>query len=368
MRFRQEPRASAQRLILRKDHVGLNFQFLRLVSTAAGVAQPPNESPAETKESSLVGFQYRFAAMGTMVEFKAFGDSESQVTEAFKEAEKKVLELAAILTDYDPKSETRQLATSATSEPKPVSDSLWQVLQASEDWYRRTDGAFDASLGSLTKLWRKYRRSSKVPTEEEILTAKKLSGWRYVQLYSTQQSVRLEKEGVSFDFGAIGKGYIVDAAFDLLREHGLGCCLVNISGNMRCGNAPPGRKGWRIQVSPLEENGSPLRQIQLSNESIATSGDLWQFVVMEGVRRSHILDPRTGYGVPGPIAATVVSQNATDADACATAACIMNPADLEALLAEFPRISILRASKSSQGEVTTLEFGDFPKPMDVDRE
>ena len=177
----------------------------------------------------------------------------------------------------------------------------------------------------LTKLWRRYRRKQQLPPPESIQQALVSTGWQHVQLDRSTRTVYLDNENIQFDFGAIGKGFIVDDVFQLLASHGLACCMVNISGNMRVGTAPAGRTGWRIEIAPAEPGGPALRRIELQHQAIATSGDLWQYIEVDGKRYSHILDPQTGMGVPGPVTATAIASKATDADAMATAACILNP-------------------------------------------
>ncbi len=281
------------------------------------------DSVASDPPPPIVGYERSFFALGTQVQLKTFYHDSAVVARAFERAEAVVRELEAILTDYNPASETRQLSETATRKPASVSDPLWEMLEACDRWYELSHGAFDASLGELTQLWRKYRRSSRHPSADQISAARQRTGWQHVQLSRAERSVYFDIPDLRLDFGAIGKGYIVDKAFEVLCAADLPCSLVNISGNMRAGGAPPERAGWRIEIAPLEPGSPPLRQVQIANQSIATSGDLWQFVLIDGVRRSHIVDPQTGWGVVGPRCATAIAPTATEADAMATTACIL---------------------------------------------
>ncbi|MEZ6138077.1 MAG: FAD:protein FMN transferase [Pirellulaceae bacterium] len=331
---------------------------------------PTNSEIPQNADAAVAvnGFQLAFPALGTLVELTAFADDEAKVQTAFDAVQRDVRQLESILTDYDSESETRRLTTVATKQAAKVSDPLWEVLAASDRWYQHSDGAFDSSLGSVTVLWRSRRRDKQVPSESEISAALQKSGWQYVSLDENARTVRLTREGLRFDFGAIGKGYIVDQAYRLLVEHDLPCCLVNISGNMRMGSPPPEREGWRVAIASLEKNGEPLRKITCANTAIATSGDLWQYVIIDGVKRSHILDPSTGIGVRGPVAATVIADNATDADALATAACVLREEDALAL-ARKTRSQLLIARKSADdvGDVgATDDDGDQVKVIETD--
>lgn len=323
-------------------------------------------APLDQVRPVIEGYETSFGAMGTEVHFKAFHHDTAVVSHAFEMAEQRVHELEAILTDYDPASETRQLSRRAYQNPTTVSDPLWDVLQASHHWFEASEGAFDASLGQLTHLWRKYRRSTRLPTQAEIDAARQLCGWHNVHLDTARRQCSIGTAGLRLDFGAIGKGYIVDKAFETLVEHGLTCALVNISGNMRAGSAPPDRAGWKIEIAPLQPNSRPLRQIFICDQSIATSGDLWQFVMVDGVRRSHILDPNTGVGVSGPRCATAIARLAIDADALATAACIMGFDRAAKLTEDVGHSQLLFAMRTEAGDGSLSESAsvqttaDFP--------
>lgn len=316
---------------------------------------------SETDAANPSGYEYEFAALGTRVSLQAFHADEGLVERTFLEAEQRVRELESILSDYRADSETRQLSELASQKPVSVSAPLWSVLLQSEKWYQLSDGAFDSSLGSLTKLWRRYRRRQQVPPQDLVQQALAQSGWSHVQLDHTARTVHLANDKVQFDFGGIGKGFIIDEVFQLLHGRGLTCCMVNISGNLRVGEAPAGRTGWRIEIAPAKPGAPALRRIELRQQAIATSGDLWQYVEVNGVRYSHILNPQTGMGVPGPITATAVAGNATDADAMATAACILNS---KRALEIAGKLGIeLLVAKAAENELEVLTTAKFPAAL-----
>ncbi|MEZ6074656.1 MAG: FAD:protein FMN transferase [Pirellulaceae bacterium] len=228
---------------------------------AQDIIAQENESnlPASDSLPPIVGYESSFSAMGTTVQLKAFHRDSDVVARAFEAVESRVRELEAILTDYDPASETRRLSELAPLRPTPVSQPLWELLEACDRWHKLSHGAFDASLGGLTQLWRKYRRSSRLPTPDQISAARARTGWQHVQLDAAYISTSPNCDSI---LGAIGSGYIViDQAFEILCAADLPCSLINISGNMRAGAAPPERFGWRIET-PLGSGSPPLRQVQ----------------------------------------------------------------------------------------------------------
>ena len=280
-------------------------------------AQPPQ--PSQT----LDAYEITFPAMGTMLAFQTFSDDDKKVERVFKDAQREIERLVDILSDYSSESETVLLSQKEkVGQWQSVSPELWEVLQVCDQWHRRTDGAFDASIGQLSILWRKARKSKTVPSQSEIDAALKQCGWQHVEFDSDRRLVKLKIAGLRLDFGAMGKGYVIDKAYDYLAAHGLPCSLVRAGGDLRCGTAPPNREGWPIEIGRLSDSEQPLR-FHLSNAAVSSSGDLYQYMEVNGVRRSHVLDPRTGIGVPGPRMVTVIASTSTQADAADTALCVL---------------------------------------------
>jgi len=144
------------------------------------------------------------------------------------------------------------------------------------------------------------------------------------------------------DLGGIGMGYAVDRVIEVLGRHGIVSAMVDASGDIAVSAAPPGSTGWKITVAPLRAGVAsdtrtvPDEHLLLSHAAVTTSGDAFQAVEIDGRRYSHIVDPRTGLGVAGPAAVTVVAQDCTTADALATAASVLGPEQASAVIARSP--------------------------------
>jgi FAD:protein FMN transferase len=278
-------------------------------------------------EGKLEGYDFTFPAMGTSVTVSAYAGSEKQVAAAFEEARLEVERLSALMTDYDPQSELNRLHECPSDLhshiSSPMSPELFEVLCAAEDWHRRSQGRFDVAIGNLTRLWRNARKRELVPNQNEIDEALKHSGWHHLKLDRQTKQLHFSDSKVRLDLGGIAAGYIVDKAFEILVTHGLDRSLINAGGDIRCGASPPNRPGWKIEIASIRRGGPPVQRIFLSQAAITTSGDLWQFTTIDGVRRSHILDPKTGVGVIGPMSVALIAPSCMDADAGATALCVM---------------------------------------------
>ena len=254
-----------------------------------------------------------------------------------------VARLERILSDYDPQSELSRLSAAApTAVPEPVSDDLWQVLARAVEIRDATDGAFDPTVGPLTSLWRQARRSGRLPLPGKLAAAREAVGRDTLRLVPASREVVLTRPAMRLDLGGIGMGYAVDRAVAVLNHHGITAAMVDASGDIAVTAPPPGTAGWRIAVAPLPARGDGSaasdtgEYLLLTHAAVTTSGDAFQAVEIDGRRYSHIVDPRTGLGVAGPAAVTVVAADCTTADALATAASVLGPEKAAAVIAGTP--------------------------------
>ena len=278
--------------------------------------------------SQAVAEEQRFESsqeqMGVLFNIVLYAEDKVTATKATDAAFARVKQLNDILSDFDPDSELSQLSlASPTKAPVVVGDDLWCVLSRAEEVSRRSDGAFDVTVGPLTRLWRRARRQKKLPTDERLAEARAAVGHQHVQLCKEEHSVGLAKPDMRLDLGGIAKGYAADEALKTLRSFGVMRALVDASGDIALGDPPPKMTGWKIAVAPLEADAPPSRFLLLHNCAIATSGDAWQYVEVDGRRFSHIVDPHTGIGLTKRSSVTVVAPNCMTADAFASAVSVL---------------------------------------------
>lgn len=299
------------------------------------------------------GYRVSIASMGSRIEIRWMGGERGREQTIADTARFCADTWVDVLSDYQQDSECMRLCREAANGHwVAVSESLWHVLLRCNHWHRVTEGAFDAGLGALTRL----RRSSKQVSDLAWQEARARCGWEHVELDEHLHRVRFHRPGIVLDFGAIGKGFVVDRIGERLREMGIDRFLVNASGNMLCGDAieqaspissSRGECGWPIAIVTLGEPDRELRRLRLSRCGIATSGDAHQRFRDGGSnedsdRSSHIVDPVQRRGLYRLNMATVVTANAADADALATACCVhLNRGTVNAWLSrtrgELPR-------------------------------
>ena len=274
-------------------------------------------------------FEFTAVHMGVPVRVVLYGSDSVSAGDAARAAYNRVAELDRIMSDYQPRSEVR-LLTARPREWVPVSEDLFAVLARALEIAVLSDGAFDPTVGPFVRLWRDTRRSGQLPDEDTLARARARVGWRLVQVDSSRRAIRLAVDDMWIDLGGIAKGYILQEAIEALRDRGASVAMVEAGGDVVVGDAPPGKAGWRVVV-PQADAAFSARAAVLTNAAIATSGSSEQFVEIDGVRYSHVVDPRTGIGLSRTHAVSVIATDGATADAVATALAVLGEADASSL-------------------------------------
>lgn len=238
---------------------------------------------------------------------------------AFDAAEK----INQVASDYIADSELLELTKHSPGQPVATSPLLFKLIFEAHGFAEKTDGLFDPTLGPFTKLWRESRRRKTLPEEAALTKARKSIGWKNLTLDAKSSTIIFAKDGMRLDLGGIAKGQAADAMLAVMATHGISRCCITAGGDVRLGEAPPDATGWKIRIHSKENETEKF--LTLSNCAVSTSGELHQFIEINGTRYSHIIDPSTGLGLTRSVAATVIAPNATTSDALATACCVAPP-------------------------------------------
>ena len=328
---------------------GIALLAILVIPLATGCGRPATPGSVRVSESRRL--------MGAPWTITVHAANQAAGSEAIAAAFAEIERLEGILSDYDPTSELSRLSAAApTPEPVPVGADLWLVLVAAEGTRELTAGAFDIAVGPLTSLWRQARRSGRLPDPDKLAAARAAVGAGTVELVPETQSVRLPKPGTRLDPGGIGMGYAADGALEVLAARGIRSAMIDASGDVLVSAAPPGTDGWRIAVAPLRPGGQG-ETLVLVHAAVTTSGDAYQAVEIDGVRYSHIVDPRTGPGITGPTTVTVVAPDATTADALATAASVLGHAAGSDMILTVPDCSARFAWREAGADRILTTFG-----------
>lgn len=293
---------------------------------------------AASAQSTPSRYEYASIQMGSRCTITLYADTEASAAQAAERAFDTIAAIEEILSDYRPNSEAMRVTTQPVGSRITISSTLTEVLSRSQSFYERSNGALDPTVGRFTHLWRAAKRAQRIPSDQELDSARPSVGFDLVDLDAANNRVRFLQPDMILDFGAIGKGYAADEALQSLRDDGFPNAMVDMGGDLALGDPPPDQpKGWRISVQP---GNSAEWSTPIHNAAVATSGDLERHYEHAGVRYSHILDPRTGRGITAPRAVTVIAADATTADAAASIVSVLGAPAIEQLQARFPGIQI----------------------------
>jgi FAD:protein FMN transferase len=227
-----------------------------------------------------------------------------------------------IFSDYEPLSETSLLNQAPKNKWIKVSQPLMEVLIESQYACKLSSGAFDVSIGKLTKLWRKFKKLDKVTLssdlKKELKNNLKYVGCEVFSIDTTNRSVVKHNDQFAFDFGAIAKGYIAEQIGLFLKSKGFSSYLIDAGGDLVAGDAPANSQGWAIALNTPGSEETYGSFIKIRNQSIATSGSTYQNVTIDGKVYSHILNPKTGLGVQAMRNITIIAPHGSQADWMAT--------------------------------------------------
>lgn len=229
-----------------------------------------------------------------------------------------------VLTTFDDSSQTNLINDNAGIQPVKVDDEVFSLIERSIHISNITQGAFDITYGSIAKsLWNFDKNMTKLPSQEEALKSVHLINYQNIVLDAEHKTVFLKKKGMRIGFGGIGKGYAAEMAKRKLMELGVSSGIINASGDLTTWGFQANGKPWTIGISNPDFPESAFSYLEISNKAIATSGNYEKYILIDGKKYSHTINPKTGLPVTGIKSVTVIADNAELADAMATPITIM---------------------------------------------
>lgn len=309
-----------------------------LMAAACRPGAPPAAKPY--KETQFL--------MDTIVEMTAYGPgAENAVKAAFAEIKR----LHDITNNFDPASQVSRINQAAGRDKVRVDPDLIAMLNRSNELADKLEGTFDVTVGPLTELWGIGRKGDFVPSQADIDKVLPLVNYRLLGIDAAAGTVYLPKEGMKLDLGGIAKGYAVDKAIAILKSHGIASALVNAGGDVRVIGRRPDGNPWRIGVQHPRKADAIIAKLALTEwDTMETSGDYQRYIIKDGARYSHVLDPRTGRQPRQLVSVTMALNNSADGDIFSTALLILGPARGLELLRQFPGVEAIMIA--DDGRVT----------------
>ncbi len=315
---------------------------LMLVGSLWGLPSAASALSSGGETASVVQMRYH---MGTLWTVEAHGpDAPAGMEAAFAE----IGRLDRLLSTYKADSELSRVNRDGARGWVKVSAETRDLVARALEVARRSNGAFDPTVGPLVQLWGFKHLDYRVPEASAIAKARERVGYTRVRI-DPERGIRFTTPGVELDLGAIAKGYAVDRALGILRAHGMRSARVDAGGNQGVWGEPPGVEGWTFGIRHPRRDGDLIGATRLQAGSVSTSGDAERGFWKDGVRYGHVIDPRTGRPVAGIVSVTVRAPDAETADAWSTTLYVLGPEAGMAALKGMPGVDALWVMADADG-------------------
>ena len=268
-------------------------------------------------------FKRTLILMGSRFDITVVASNEKEGNEYLDSAIFEITRIEKLISSWDLNSETSLINKHSGIKPIKVDKELFDLIERSIAISKLTNGAFDISYASMDRIWNYDGSMRKMPSEEEISNSIKNVGYQNISIDKEAQTVFLKLKGMKIGFGAIGKGYAADKAKALLIEKGVKAGIINASGDLNAWGKQADGSDWMVAITnPLNKN-KVFSWLPINDSAIVTSGNYEKFISFDGIRYSHIIDPRTGYPSTGIISTSIMTSNAELADAISTSVFVM---------------------------------------------
>ncbi|HEX6915618.1 MAG TPA: FAD:protein FMN transferase [Chitinophagaceae bacterium] len=262
--------------------------------------------------------------MGNRFELTVVHEDAGYSNQCIEAAITEIQRIEQLLTTFKEESQTNAINRNAGIQPVKVDAEVFGLIERSIRISELTQGAFDISYGSIDKsLWNFDQQMTKLPDPATARRLVHLINYRNIILDPAAQTVFLKQKGLRIGFGGIGKGYAAEKAKQLLQNRGIGSGIVNAAGDLTTWGYQPDGSPWTIGIAAPGEVHHPFSSINITDTSVATSGNYAKFAVIDGKKYSHTIDPKTGFPVSGIQSVTIICPNAEIADAMATPVMVM---------------------------------------------
>jgi thiamine biosynthesis lipoprotein len=262
--------------------------------------------------------------MGNRFELSVVAESEQWANERIDAGIEEIKRIERLLTTFSDDSETNQVNNNAGIKPIVVSRETFELVKRSIMISKVTQGAFDITYGSIDKrLWNFDQQMTALPDKETAKKMVRLINYRNIILDEENCTIYLRESGMRIGFGGIGKGYAAERAKLIMKQQGVTSGVVNASGDLTAWGLQPDGKKWTIGIANPDASHQIFSYLNISEMAVATSGNYEKFIMIDGKKYSHTINPRTGLPVTGIKSVTIITTNAEIADAMATPVTIM---------------------------------------------
>ena len=264
-------------------------------------------------------------------------DAEKNIDEVIAEINR----IEKLISDWKPDSQVSEVNQNAGIKPIKVDREVFELTQRALKLSQITNGGFDVSFAAMDRIWKFDGSMTEMPSAEAIKKSVEKVGYKNILLDSVQSTIFLKLKGMKIGFGALGEGYATDKCRTMMLAKGIKAGIINGSGDMSTWGKQPNGTPWKIGITNPFAPEKLLAVVPLEQQAVTTSGNYEKFVVFNGKRYSHIINPSTGYPAAGLCSVTVFGPNAENANGLSTSIMVLGQKEGLILIQKFPEYSCL---------------------------
>ncbi len=285
------------------------FTFILVVSLI-----PANAQTVGIRDTVLMGSRFKI----TLVDKDSIS-VEKNINKAIDE----MIRIENLISDWKPTSQVSQVNQNAGIKPIKVDKEVFDLTKRAIFYSELTNGSFDISFAAMDKIWKFDGSMTEIPTSSAIQKAIENIGYKNIILDDENSTIFLKKQGMKIGFGSIGKGYAADKARQLMLQLKVRAGIIDASGDMTTWGINSDGKPWRIGITNPFHRHQMADILSLKNAAVTTSGNYEKFVMIDGKRYSHIINPKTGMPSTGLTGVTVIGPNAEICNALSTSIMVL---------------------------------------------
>lgn len=264
-------------------------------------------------------------------------EAEQSINEVIAE----ITRIENLISDWKPDSQVSQVNQNAGIKPIKVDREVFELAKRAIKLSEITKGGFDISFAAMDRIWKFDGSMTEMPSAEAIKKSVEKVGYKSIILDSVQSTIFLKLKGMKIGFGALGEGYATDKCRAMMIAKGINAGIINGSGDMSTWGKQPNGMSWKIGITNPFNPEKLLAVVPLEQQAVTTSGSYEKFVVFNGKRYSHIINPATGYPATGLCSVTVFGPNAETANGLSTSLMVLGQKEGLILLEKHSEYSCL---------------------------
>lgn len=263
--------------------------------------------------------------------------AEQSINEVIEE----ISRIENLISDWKPDSQVSEVNQNAGIKPVKVNQEVFELTQRAIELSKKTKGAFDVSFAALDRVWKFDGSMTEMPSAEAIKKSVEKVGYKNIVLDSVNSTIFLKLKGMKIGFGALGEGYATDKCRSMMLAKGIKAGIINGSGDMSTWGKQPNGEDWKIGITNPFKPEKILAVVPLNNGAVTTSGNYEKYVVFNGKRYSHIINPATGYPATGLCSVTVFGPNAETANGFSTSLMVLGKKTGMDFIDQYPDYSCI---------------------------